>query len=209
MSLIDVGARKHPSLPPSSEPANPAWRQGRSPAFWLLVVGLCTLLIVGGVLVVRFVLLPDLGRSIAQGLGGVAEAVTEEAATNSSLADQVATERHIPDGALTPSLLNQTHPEVTWLGGDVSVGSPNFVSISAQDNHVVTAQNVGGCAYGLTVSSPSDPVISRIGLPGVGTYWTMPPAPPNSTCSADSAPTTTWTRADPKTLKHLAGLGSI
>jgi hypothetical protein len=180
---------------------------GRQSKGWLIAAAVAagliclTFVVVGCLYLVR-----SIGTSIGRGLSGLGEV----AAARAALANDVARTNHIPDGGLTPALLNAQRPDVTWLPGGESVPMSNdraYVSISAQDDHVVTALNLGICQYGLTVAAQNDPIISDYHLPGAGTYLVDSPQPAN-TCSASSAPGSGWVRADLSVLRSINGLAS-
>jgi hypothetical protein len=170
-------------------------------AFWasvgLLVAGLIVVFILGAV--------HGVVTAVGQSAGDVA---TEGAAAEALSADEVAKSHHIPDGALTLSLLNQQQPDVVWLPGDVPVpisGDRTYVSTQMASGHVVTAANFAGCVYGLTVSEASDSVISQYRLRGTGTYWALQDSSTSGApCSADTAPTFGWQRADTNDLKQIS-----
>jgi hypothetical protein len=160
----------------------------------LLVAGLIVVFILGAV--------HGVVTAVGQSAGDV---VTEGAAAAAFSANEVANSRHIPDGALTLSVLSHQQPGVVWLPGEVPVpisGDHTYVSIRLASGHVVTAANFAGCIYGLTVSEASDPIISQYQLPGTGTFW-APSDSSTSPCSADMAPTFGWQRADANDLKQV------
>lgn len=145
-------------------------------------------------------------RSVANGIGQGFSGLVQGGAAKASLADGIARANHIPDGALTPALLNTQTPYVTWLTGSDSVppisDGHTYVSLSAAGDHVVAAVSLGACEYGLTVETHSDPITGLYRLPGVGTYFAFSATPASTnTCSADSAPTSGWVRADSSVLK--------
>jgi hypothetical protein len=142
-------------------------------------------------------------HSFGNDLGQAFSGLTQDGAAKASLADGVAKARHIPDGALTPILLNAQHSDVTWLpGGDSVPMNGQTVSMTATGNHVVTAVDLGICQYGLTVAASNDPIIGEYDLPGVGTYFAVSDSPGlTKTCSANSAPSSGWLRADSSVLR--------
>ncbi|MGD0394753.1 MAG: hypothetical protein ABSC41_19180 [Acidimicrobiales bacterium] len=150
-------------------------------------------------------------RAVGTGIGEAAsEAATEGAAAFALSADETAKAHHIRDGALTLSLLNQQHLDVKWLPADVSVplsGGNTYVSVSAAGDEVTTADDIIGCEYGLTVSALNDPIIGQDHLPGTGTYWASSESAlgRGAPCSADSAPSSGWVRADPKGIRNVLG----
>jgi hypothetical protein len=161
------------------------------------VLLLVALIVVGYVHAVR-----SLGNGIGQGFSGL----DQVGAAKASLADGIARANHIPDGALTPALLNAQESDLTWLSsgdsGQPIVGGHTYVSIRAQVDHVVTAVNFGSCQYGLTVASKNDPIIGLYQLPGIGTYFVLSEmSSSTNTCSASSAPSSGWRRADSRMLK--------
>jgi hypothetical protein len=156
-------------------------------------------------LIVAFIL--SAYRALVRVGGIVAEVTTEEAAAAAFSADGVAKSHRIPDGALPLSLLTQQRSGVNWLPSNVPApvsGSYTYVSVGVASDHVVTAVDTAGCIYGLTVSASNDPIIRQDQLAGVGTYWAIPErlgSPP--ACSADSAPTSGWERADRSALEWI------
>jgi hypothetical protein len=197
-----------PSKPngiPSMPAVNHVATAGRRSKGWLIVVaiaaGLICLVVVGSLYLVR-----SFGNAIGRGFSGLGEV----AAANAALANDVARANHIPDGGLTPALLNAQRPDVKWWPGGESVPTSNdqtYVSVSAQDDHVVTAVNLGFCEYGIAVAAQNDPIIADYHLPGVGTYLIDSPQPTN-TCSASSAPGSGWVRADNSVLTNINALPS-
>ena len=181
------GAGNVPMLPPNPGDIPTASRRGngRIVTAWLIVACLFLVLVVVGVLFVSH----DLDNSVGK---AVADVSSQGAAANALLADHTARAHHIPDGALTLALLDQQRFDVKWVAGDASVpisGAKTYVSISMDGHHVLTAANIIGCSYGLTVSTANDPIVRQDGLPGVGTYWVVPvPSQSASICSANSAP---------------------
>ncbi len=180
---------------------------GRRSKGWLIAAvvaaGLiCVALVVVGLLLVL--------HSFANGLGKAFSGLTQDGAAKASLAAGVAKAHHIPDGALTPALLNTQPSGVTWLPGSDSVPrNGQTVSITATGNHVVTAVYSGMCQYGLTVAASNDPIIGEYDLPGVGTYFTLSGSPGSTkTCSANSAPSSGWVRADNSVLRNINALPS-
>jgi hypothetical protein len=145
-------------------------------------------------------------RSLDNGIGQAFSGLGQDGAAKASLADSIAKANHIPDGALTPALLSAQQSDAIWLSSGDSAppisGGHTSVSIRAQGDHVVTAVNFGSCQYGLTVAARNDPIIGQYDLPGLGTYWAFSDTPgPTQTCSADSAPTSGWSRANSSVLK--------
>jgi hypothetical protein len=203
--LLEVnGAGNPPVLPPNPGDIPTASRRGHGQAIVVGVVVSSVFIALIGVGIVTLVntLRSGLGQAVGQAVGGAIEG----AAAQASSADDTAKAHHIPDGALTLSLLNQ-HLDVEWLPGSDSVpisGNKTYVSITVGGDHVVTAANIIGCDYGLTVSSASDPIIGQDHLPGVGTYVGPPDGAESlSSCSADSAPTSGWEQADRSVLKQI------
>ncbi len=187
-------------------PVNSGMTARRHDKGWLIAVGvavglMCTALIVWAVLHAL--------HSFANGLdlGFDLSGLTQDGAAKASLADGVAKAHHIPDGALTLALLNTLDPDATWLpGGDSVPMNGRTVSITAAGNHVVTAVNFGICEYGLTVAATNDPIIGEYDLPGAGTYFAYTDLPGSTrTCSADTAPSSGWVRADNSVVTTLNG----
>jgi hypothetical protein len=147
-------------------------------------------------------------RSAVAGLGqGLGQLATQSAADHALAADGTAKTHHIPDGALTLGLLNQQNVDVKWLPGNISVpksGDRTYLSISVGGDHIVTAANIIGCTYGLTVSTANDPIIGQDKLHGVGTYYEAPTEKQSYTCSTDSAPTSGWQPANSSQLKQIS-----
>jgi hypothetical protein len=200
--LLEVnGAGNPPVLPPNPGDIPTASRRGHG---WAIAVGVVVGLVCVALIGVGYVsLVGSLRISLGQAIGGAIEGAAAEA----SSANDTAQAHQIPDGALTLSLLNEQNLDVEWLPGSDSVaisGNKTYVSITVGDDHVVTAANIIGCDYGLTVSSASDPIIWQDHLPGVGTYvGPTGGAESVSACSADSAPTSGWQPADPSVLKQI------
>jgi hypothetical protein len=148
--------------------------------------------------------LDSFGTAIGQ---GIAVATTQGAAAEALMADGIAKAHHIPDGALTPALLNTQHLDVKWISGGVSIAESdggNHVSVSALGDHVVTAMNIAFCEYGLTVTAQNDPIIGAYHLPSVGTYLAFSDmAGSTKACSADSAPSAGWVQADISALRAI------
>jgi hypothetical protein len=197
--LLEVnGAGNPPVLPPNPGDIPTASRRGKGRLIAAgVAVGLiCVALVVVGI----FRALHSLSITIGQGLSGVVQVGAAEA----SMADGIAKANHIPDGALTPAFLNAQHSDVVWLSSGESApptssgqSGQTYVSISALDDHIVTAVNFGFCQYGLTVATPTDPIIGQYGLPGVGTYFVFSGSQESAkVCSADSAPSSGWDRSD-------------
>ena len=103
--------------------------------------------------------------------------------------------------ALTTSTLNAELPTYTWMDGATNVplssAKKPIVGILASGSHIETAvQSVrGGCAYGLTITSTSDPIIAADHVFGPGTYYNV--VAPTSQCKADQAPTSGWSSLVP------------
>jgi hypothetical protein len=186
-------------MPPVNSVVNTS-RRGKG---WFIAAGIavgviCVTLVVVGILHA----LQHSLSSIGQGFSGL----SEDGAAKASLADGIAKANHIPDGALTPALLNAQHSGVIWLpSGDSTPPASNgqtYVSIGAQGDHVVTAVNFGVCQYGLTVAAQNDPIIGQYQLPGVGTYFLLSDSQQSTkACSADSAPSSGWDRSDRSALR--------
>jgi hypothetical protein len=176
---------------------------GRRGKGWLIATGIAIGLMCLALAIVGFLYAV---RSIANGIGQGLSGLGQSAAAKAWLADDIARANHIPDGALTPALLNAQRPTVRWISGGDSVpmvlSGRTDVSISTAGNHVVTAVYFGTCEYGLTVATQNDPIIGLYGLPGVGTYFVFPATPGSpSACTANSAPTSGWERADRSVVK--------
>jgi len=190
-----------PSLPPNPGDRATASRSGKG---WVI-----TAWVTVGLLVVALVVVSILSafHAVRRVAGSAAVVTTQEAAAAAFSADGVAKSHRIPDGALTTSLLNQQRPGVKWLPGNVPTpasGSHTYVSVGVAGDHVVTAAETAGCIYGLTVSASNDPIIAQDQLPGAGTYWALPVRLGSpSACSADSAPTSGWGRADRSALEWI------
>jgi hypothetical protein len=168
----------------------------------IAVVGAGLVLLVVGAVMVGFLFVRDLGKALGQAFSGL----SQFAAGDAAYATEVASNHHIPDGALTPTFLNQEGHGLEWVSRNASKtdsGGNQYVSISAADAHVVTAENIGSCQYGLSVTSATDPVVAADHLAGVGTYWNWNTPEPVSGCTADSAPTTGWQRADPVVVRRM------
>ncbi len=135
------------------------------------------------------------GETIGKALGDVVSAVPISGAGFSAKADRLAHSDGVPDGALTLAMLNQGLPHVRWTAGPVGAGTGErgAVSVNAWGDHVFAAADPLGnntCAFGLTVSSPTDPIIGLDQLPGPGTFWHFTVNTP--TCSAAAPPTSGW-----------------
>ncbi len=188
-----------PPMAPLHFPTNP---KGHRLAMAIAVGVVVFCIALTGIVISGFLIVNAVGRGIGE---AVSEAATEGAATFALSADETAKAHHIWDGALTLSLLNQERLDVKWLPADVSVplsGGNTYVSVSVAGDEVTTADDIIGCEYGLTVSALNDPIIGQDHLPGTGTYWAASESPlgPGATCSADSAPSSGWERANPKGL---------
>jgi hypothetical protein len=164
--------------------------------------------VIGVVLLVVGIL--HLVQSFNNGMSQAFSGLGQGAAVTASLADGIAKAQHIPDGVLTPALLNAQHPDVSpvvkWFSAGDSVppisDGQTDVSIRAEGDHVVTAMNLSLCEYGLAVAAKNDPIIGEYHLPGIGTYLATSDGPGSTnTCSANSAPSTGWTRADNSLLR--------
>ena len=196
-----------PILPPNPGDIPTASRRGKGRIVAVSLIGglLCVVLVV--VLVVRA--LDSLGNGIGQAIGDLS---TQPAAADALLADETARAHHLRDGALTLAFLNQQRLDVKWLSGEDFVplnAAKTYVSITVGSEHVLTAANVIGCTYGLTVSTENDPIIRQDHLSGVGTYWAVPEfSQSGAICSANSAPNSGWTRANPETLKRMTAPSS-
>jgi hypothetical protein len=147
---------------------------------------------------------------LADSQRSVTDTVAQFGAVAAVSAGDVAWDQHVSDGALTVALLDQQRPLMTWVPGTeplpaANVSIPTLVSISVAGDHVVTANRAVFCTFGLTVSSPDDPVIAEDGLPGVGTYASVPRPTTAAarTCSAESAPALGWKRTDTTTMNLL------
>lgn len=193
--------------PPEMHPVNSIVTTSHRGKGWFIAAGTAVGLIVVTLIVVVIVnALHSFAHSFSTGFG--LSGLAQDGAAKASLADGVARANHIPDGALTPALLNAERPDVKWFSGGDSVpmasSGQTDVSISTAGNHVLTAVYFGTCEYGLTVATQNDPIISLYGLPGVGTYFVFP-ATAGSTraCMADSAPTSGWVPADRSVLKVI------
>ncbi len=158
----------------------------------------------------------QLSRGLGQTFSNLNSVFNQFGAGAAAVADGVATNQRIPDGALTVAALNQERPSLTWFAGNVPLPAPGLQTLTSVDtsgSHVVTAQRVSPihgialpfCVYGLTVSSSIDPVISLDHLPGPGNYWAtlLSPTSTETSCSADSAPNSGWRRADPAVVQVL------
>jgi hypothetical protein len=192
-----------PSMDPVHFQSNPKG-SGRSIAIWV-VVGLACVVLMG---VGSWFFVNRFYAAVKSAGPAIGDAMTQGAAATALTADDTARANHVPDGALTLSLLNQQHLDVDWLPGNASVptsGNKTFVSITVGDSHVVTAASIIGCEYGLTVSSADDPIIGQDHLPGVGTYWAVlgDYSQPRPICSADSAPSVGWKRASPEAMNGM------
>ena len=172
---------------------------------WFIAVGTTAGLIVVTLIVVVIVqAIYSFAHSFSTGFG--LSGLVQVGASEASLADGVAKANHIPDGTLTPALLNAQHSNVTWLSsGDSAPPTSSgqmYVSISALEEHVVTAVSFGLCQYGLTVATSNDPIIGHNGLPGVGTYFVFSDSSESTNaCSADSAPSSGWHLSDKSVLR--------
>lgn len=190
-------ARGPPNMPPVDDATASRRGKGR-----LIAVVTTSGLLVVALIVVGYV---HAVRSLGNGIGQAFSGLDQVGAAKASLADGIARANHIPDGALTPALLNSQQLDVTWLpSGDSAPpisGGQTYVSIRAQVDDVVTAVNFGSCQYGLTVASKNDPIIGLYQLPGIGTYFVLSGmSSSTNTCSASSAPSSGWTRADSRIL---------
>jgi hypothetical protein len=190
--------------PRNIPPINTVVTKGRRGKGWLIAAVtsagvICVALLVVGILHLVQSFKSDLG----QAFGGLAQGGAAEAL----MADSIAKAHHIPDGALTPALLNAQHLDVKWISGGVPIAESdggNHVSISAQGDHVATAMNISVCEYGLTVAAQSDPIIGADHLPTVGTYLAFSDMPGSTkACSADSAPIVGWVQADSSALRKM------
>lgn len=190
-----------PPMAPLHFPPNVKSRRGVTVA---AVAGLvCVALIGVGVWYVTNGFFTAVGKGVGQAL---VEA-SESGAANALSADKTARTHGIRDGALTLSLLNNQHVGVDWISGDRSVqisDRTTYVSIGVGDDHIVTAVNQLGCAYGLTVAAANDPIIAKDQLPGVGTYYefNFSDGSQTSSCSAASAPTSGWLPVTPSQLEQ-------
>jgi hypothetical protein len=191
-----------PNMPAVDHVAAAA-RRGKG---WLIAAGVVAgliclvLLVVGCLLLVR-----SFGKALVQ---GSFSALEQTAAATAVLANDVARANHLPDGGLTLALLKAQRPDVRWWPGGESVptsGNQIYVSVIAEDDHVVTAVNLGICEYGLTVAAKGDPIVSDYHLAGVGTYLGES-TQPSKTCSASSAPGSGWIRADNSVLRNINAL---
>lgn len=204
------GVGNPPMLPPNPGDMPTASRRGHGRVVGIVVVVSLAVVALVGVGVVHVV--RGIGNAAVQAFG---EATTVGPPAYARFADDTAKTHHIFDGALTLRLLNQQHLDVKWFSGDHSV-SPfladnkiakpaDDVSVSVGGDHVVTAAYLLGCAYGLTVSAANDPIIGEDHLPGVGTYWDGNQSSPLATnsCSADTAPTSGWERANPNEIRSF------
>ena len=107
-------------------------------------------------------------------------------------------------GSLTPASLNVALPKYQWVDGATSVAysaKRPIVSMTVSGTHIETAveDQVGGCSFGLIITSPTDPLttedhVAGLGkyyhLVGPGTYYQSVYDAPR--CAADQAPDSGW-----------------
>jgi hypothetical protein len=177
----------------------PRRRRRHEGFFWVTVTGSALLVSIAVLVSIWYLTVVRAVSGI--NFSGITDAV-EAGATSSWMASNTARTDHVPDGAAMVPFLNKQWSNYKWFSAGTAVppsGATKYVSIGAGPDDVVTAQSLGaetgGCAYGVTVTSASDPVISRFGLPGPGTYWAGSGTVANQ-CSASTAPLTGWSAAD-------------
>lgn len=138
-----------------------------------------------------------IGQAVQRGLREMQSGGTAAKAAATVAAPQ-------PPGSLTLAGLNAALPEYQWVGGTTNVlysANQPIVGITASATHIETAvQNLdGSCSFGLTITSPTDPLTAQDHLAGLGkyyhlvgpgTYWQSVYQPPQ--CAADQAPTSGW-----------------
>lgn len=180
----------------SASIADPRPRGKHGALFWVIVTG--SVLLVSVTLVVFLCYWAAVRAVSGINFSGITDAV-EAGATSSWMASDVARIDHVPDGAAMVPFLNQQWSNYKWFSATTAVaqsGSTNYVSIGTGPNDVVTAQSLGGgCTYGITLTSASDPVVSTYGLPGPGTYW-VASGMHGDARRASTAPLTGWSAAD-------------
>jgi hypothetical protein len=169
-----------------------------------LILGLVVVVVLGlGALL--WVGVTSLGKAV---VNGVMTAQYESGAFYAAEAANVAHSEGVSPGAVTLAELQGQQPSAQWLGGSVTVagnasGTHNEVSVAVSRDHVTTATiPVVGylCTYGLVVTSATDPVVAADGLPGTGVYSA---AGLGSSCAADLAPTSGWTRVSATDLRNM------
>lgn len=199
--LQPVATGVPPMVPLRFPPNVKSHRRGVAVAVGVVAGLMCVTLIGAGIWHVA----TGFGAAIGKGIDQAVGEMSVSGAASALSADRTAKAHHLQDGALTLALLNNQHVTVKWFSGDRSVpmsSRTTYVSINVGDDHVVTAVNQLGCAYGITVAAANDPIIGQDQLPGVGTYYEFSLGPPPThACSADSAPTSGWQSISPSQLQ--------
>jgi hypothetical protein len=200
----------HGSFPnggsPRAVPGQVDHRKGRRWCAWAVLVALCVFILAGvsyaGVR--RWEKVTQSGgffNGFAQGLQrGLQEMQSGGTAANAAATDAA------PQSfdSLTPARLNVALPKYQWVDGATSVAysaKRPTVSLTVSETHIETAvdDQVGDCAFGLVVTSPTDPLTAQDHVAGLGKYYHLVgPGTYDQTvyhaaqCAADRAPSSGW-----------------